>query len=155
MYGVAFYSVLLLFSLFNYRFLATLQVILVHSKWYPHSQICLFPNMYNVCVLCIDMLCIQYCIPPIRWSSQPAQLVFPATLPIFSILYFRFHQLFSLQCSPNIQMPRDNMIQDTFSMTNQNMTGFLCCLRLNLCSQCASFLHKVCARKLPTNDHAW
>ena len=32
LYGVAFYSILLLFSLFNYRFLATLQVIPGHSK---------------------------------------------------------------------------------------------------------------------------
>ena len=32
LYGVVFYSILLLFSLFNYRFLATLQVVLAYLK---------------------------------------------------------------------------------------------------------------------------
>ena len=78
LFGVAFYSILLLLSMFNFRFLATIQVILLPKVVMSLLSFLIYMFWYHV----IRML-------HLRWSCQPVPLECPATLPIFFISYCR------------------------------------------------------------------
>ena len=113
LFGVIFYSTLLLFSMFNYRFLATLQV----RKW--------------------DWITIKMSL----YIAQPLVL-------IISILFQMLLSASSIGVSCYLAYIL-HIVLEVFKIPlflvyfTSDLSGLLCCLCLDLCSQCASVLHKV------------
>jgi len=74
MYGVAFYSVLLLFSLFNYRFLATLQMILSASAIGVSCYLAYILHfvLQDFCVVCVSTYAVNLLLFFTSWCKRSA-----------------------------------------------------------------------------------